>query len=89
MLDEEDWGLGMGNPALSSEELRSMMREDAEWKARRTIGTKLSNGDIVWCTKVYEHRYNNIVFETISEDEYIVRKLAGTLKHVHNKDDFK
>jgi len=70
-----DWDLCSKN--------KTVVTINTTWIKRWAFITQLSNGDIVYFKNVYDNCYTlkkcNTVLETISEEEYIFRKLAGTL----------
>ena len=64
-------------------ENKPVLTINTTWIKRWVFITQLSNGDIVYFKNVYDNCYTLrkcvTVLETISEEEYIFRKLAGTL----------
>jgi len=86
---EDGWGGGFDPqdlPKESTEELRIRMWNGAEWVKRSVWRQQASCGKVVYFDKIYLRRRhklsNNEVLEHITVDEYIIRKLAGTLEDI-------
>lgn len=60
----------------------------ADWVSSKVIFAKVSNGERVWFSTVYSLKYEGVIYEMITSEEYMMRKLAGTLKSEYNPKDY-
>lgn len=62
-------------------------RADVIWVPRFKICAKLSNSKVAFCKRVYEGLLYNDIIARLDEEEYMMRKLAGTLQEIDFDDN--